>query len=202
METVSKSQERSSSVPGWSIPRKETRSFLFSHPLKCHYCGQPYIGEAVDPWRMDSDLGFLTKGGRGIRCTIKPRSRSIRLLKENSEREVMLNNAPADNMEGRYYRFPKSRVPQREEEALSKIKTNREGSWRNYPEAAQVGGYRRLRNTCMKKAGPGTAVKISHIHTDKPINMPNLERASDCWKNYPLSSGLHPGSFRDSQREL
>ncbi|MFC1917199.1 recombinase family protein [Chloroflexota bacterium] len=167
--------KREKTSPGAGRPRGEARVFPFSAILKCHYCGQPYYGEAVNrgEW-VDLRLTHERRAA-GKMCKVWPRSRSVM--------------AVTDEFGGRvvpYLHLPKSwkedianaltpGVTDNPEEAMKRARiekaienTRKQHKWGDLTDEE----YRRERQDLERQLK-------SLVGQDLPINMPNLERVAE-----------------------
>ena len=181
--------------PGAGRPRAEARSFPFTTVLKCHYCGQPYYGEAVNRGEW-TDLRLAhERRAAGRACEAKPRSQSVLAIKEEFENRVMpylqLPTSWKDDIVGAL----RSGMPEHHEDAGKRAKIGKaienirkQHKWGDIDD----GQYTRERQELERQLK-------ALAHSDIPINMPNLERASELLQDLP-SIWSHPG-VADSQRE-
>ncbi|MFC1989435.1 recombinase family protein [Chloroflexota bacterium] len=176
-------------------PRAESRSFPFSTVLKCHYCRQPYYGEAVNrgEW-IDLRLAH-ERYTAGRACHIKPRSRSVTAVKEEFQNRVLpCLNLPISWKED----IVEALRGERGDNQVDIVKRTRIETAINNIRKQHKWGDINDEEYLHEKLDLDRQLK-SLNHANIPINMPNLERASKLIEDLP-SLWSHPG-VNDSQRE-
>ncbi|MDD5703665.1 MAG: recombinase family protein [Dehalococcoidales bacterium] len=182
-------------APGAGHPRGPARIFPFSKVLKCHFCEQPYYGEAaIRNGSCELRLSHERRAA-GRNCKVKPQSCSVDFM--------------VDELGGRvlpYLQLPVSWKP----DIINALQSGKE---KKSEDVAQRPRLERAIENIRKQHLWGDLTDAQYkrdrqdlegqlkslTQSDLPIQMPNLERAAHLLETLPVL-WKHPGTT-DQQRE-